>query len=163
MRQNATAVIAQKKPEKSKGRLTFTGVIGTACMLPLRAIIETCVALRIHPNILTLVGVLVNIGAAWAIGTHHFVLAGVVMKLGAYGALRVAVTLFPLFGPDGLALRVRDCAPRLLITNAEKAAIARRNGVGARIGMTTDNLASLFMANSFQSKMGKFSRFSPVS
>jgi CDP-diacylglycerol--glycerol-3-phosphate 3-phosphatidyltransferase len=79
VRQNATAVIAQKKPEKSKGRLTFTGVIGTACMLPLRAIIETCVALRIHPNVLTLVGVIINIVAAWALGVHRFVLAGVVM------------------------------------------------------------------------------------
>ena len=29
---------------------TFTGVIGAMCMLPLRAIIRTCVALRIHPE-----------------------------------------------------------------------------------------------------------------
>jgi acetyl-CoA synthetase len=39
------------------------------------------------------------------------------MKLGA-----IAVPLFTLFGPDGVKLRVGDCAPRLLITNAEKAA-----------------------------------------
>ena len=62
-----------------KSNLTFTGIIGTICWFPLKAIIAVCVALRIHPNILTLVGVLINIGAAWAIGTHHFVLAGVVM------------------------------------------------------------------------------------
>ena len=48
-------------------------------MFPLRAIIETCVALRIHPNVLTLVGVIINVGAAWALGFHRFVLAGIVM------------------------------------------------------------------------------------
>jgi CDP-diacylglycerol--glycerol-3-phosphate 3-phosphatidyltransferase len=60
-------------------RLTFTGAIGVICMFPLRAIIAACVALRIHPNTLTLVGVLVNVGAAWALGFGHFVLAGVIM------------------------------------------------------------------------------------
>jgi CDP-diacylglycerol--glycerol-3-phosphate 3-phosphatidyltransferase len=59
--------------------MTFTGVIGAICMFPLRAIIETCVALRIHPNVLTLVGVVINVGAAWALGHGHFILAGVVM------------------------------------------------------------------------------------
>lgn len=38
------------------------------------------------------------------------------MKMGA-----VAVPLFTLFGPDGIRLRVRDCRPRILVTNAEKA------------------------------------------
>jgi acetyl-CoA synthetase len=37
----------------------------------------------------------------------------------------ISVPLFTLFGPDGLRLRVDDCKPRLLITNAEKAEIAR--------------------------------------
>ena len=59
--------------------MTFTGAIGAICMLPLRAIIETSVALRIHPNVLTLVGVIINVGAAWALGHGRFVLAGVVM------------------------------------------------------------------------------------
>ena len=31
-------------------------------MFPLRAIIALCVALRIHPNTLTLIGVLINVG-----------------------------------------------------------------------------------------------------
>jgi acetyl-CoA synthetase len=35
------------------------------------------------------------------------------------------VPLFTLFGPDGLRLRVDDCAPNLLLTNAEKADTAR--------------------------------------
>ena len=59
--------------------MTFTGLIGRICMFPLRAIIATCVALRIHPNILTFVGVLINVAAAWALGLGRFVLAGVIM------------------------------------------------------------------------------------
>ena len=48
-------------------------------MFPLRAIIAACVALRIHPNILTLVGAVINVGAAWALGYGRFILAGLVM------------------------------------------------------------------------------------
>jgi phosphatidylglycerophosphate synthase len=59
--------------------MTFTGAIGALCWLPLRAIIATCVALRIHPNVLTLVGVIINVAAAWALAYRRFVLAGVVM------------------------------------------------------------------------------------
>src|SRR5438270_4146041 len=60
-------------------KTTFTGAIGAICMFPLRAIIELCVRLRIHPNVLTLVGVIVNVGAAWALGFGRFMLAGFVM------------------------------------------------------------------------------------
>jgi len=59
--------------------MTFTGLIGTICMFPLRAIIETCVALRIHPNVLTFVGVVINVVAAWALAQGQFILAGVIM------------------------------------------------------------------------------------
>jgi CDP-diacylglycerol---glycerol-3-phosphate 3-phosphatidyltransferase len=59
--------------------MTFTGAIGAACMFPLRAIIRACVALRIHPNTLTLIGVIINVGAAWALGYGRFILAGVIM------------------------------------------------------------------------------------
>jgi acetyl-CoA synthetase len=38
------------------------------------------------------------------------------MKMGA-----IAVPLFTLFGPDGIRLRVQDCDPRMVVTNAEKA------------------------------------------
>src|SRR5690606_301472 len=38
-----------------------------------------------------------------------------VMKTGA-----IAVPLFTLFGPDGIRLRVGDCAPKMLFTNDEK-------------------------------------------
>ena len=61
------------------GRMTFTGAIGAVCMYPLRAIIGASVALRIHPNVLTFVGVVINVAAAWALGFGQFLLAGVIM------------------------------------------------------------------------------------
>jgi len=77
------AVIPHPKPTpraiRPRQRLTFTGLIGTICMFPLRAIINACVALRIHPNTLTLIGVIINVGAAWALAHDRFVLAGFVM------------------------------------------------------------------------------------
>jgi len=48
-------------------------------MFPLRAIINACAALRVHPNTLTLIGVIVNVGAAWALGLNRFMLATVIM------------------------------------------------------------------------------------
>jgi CDP-diacylglycerol--glycerol-3-phosphate 3-phosphatidyltransferase len=59
--------------------MTFTAFVGTACMFPLRAIIAACVALRIHPNVLTVVGVVLNIAAAWALGVDRFIVAGLFM------------------------------------------------------------------------------------
>jgi CDP-diacylglycerol--glycerol-3-phosphate 3-phosphatidyltransferase len=59
--------------------MTFTGFIGAACMFPLRVIINASVALGIHPNVLTLIGVLINVWAAWALAVDRFVLAGVIM------------------------------------------------------------------------------------
>jgi CDP-diacylglycerol--glycerol-3-phosphate 3-phosphatidyltransferase len=63
-------------------QMTVTGLIGRVCMLPLRMIIRTSVALRIHPNVLTLIGVLINVGAACALGVDRFVLAAVIMVVG---------------------------------------------------------------------------------
>jgi CDP-diacylglycerol--glycerol-3-phosphate 3-phosphatidyltransferase len=59
--------------------MTFTGTVGRVCMLPLQAIISASVALGIHPNVLTLIGVLINIVAAWALAIDRFVLAGVII------------------------------------------------------------------------------------
>jgi CDP-diacylglycerol--glycerol-3-phosphate 3-phosphatidyltransferase len=59
--------------------MTLTGLIGRICMFPLQLIISTCVALRIHPNILTFVGLLINVAAAVALGLGRFVLAGFIM------------------------------------------------------------------------------------
>ena len=59
--------------------MTFTGFVGAVCMFPLQAIIRASVAMGIHPNVLTLIGVLINVGAAWALGRDRFLLAGVIM------------------------------------------------------------------------------------
>jgi CDP-diacylglycerol---glycerol-3-phosphate 3-phosphatidyltransferase len=59
--------------------MTFTGFIGTVCMLPLRGIINASVALGIHPNMLTLIGVLINVVAAWFLGNDQFLLGGVIV------------------------------------------------------------------------------------
>jgi CDP-diacylglycerol--glycerol-3-phosphate 3-phosphatidyltransferase len=59
--------------------MTFTGLIGRISMFPLQLIISTCVALKIHPNILTFVGLLINVVAACALGAGRFVLAGFIM------------------------------------------------------------------------------------
>ena len=48
-------------------------------MVPLRAIIRASVALGIHPNTLTLIGVLINVGAAFALGRDHFLPAAFIM------------------------------------------------------------------------------------
>ena len=61
--------------------MTFTGLIGRICLFPLQLIIRTCVALRIHPNTLTFIGVLINVAAAWALGLGKFVIAGVIMVI----------------------------------------------------------------------------------
>src|SRR5512136_357298 len=71
---------ASRRPEPAP-RMTFTGLIGRICMFPLRAIIAVCVALRIHPNTLTLIGVLINVGAAWALGYGRFRLAFAIMLI----------------------------------------------------------------------------------
>ena len=61
------------------GQMGFTGAIGAIFMFPLRIIIRVCVALRIHPNVLTLIGVCINLAAAWALARGRFVVAGVIM------------------------------------------------------------------------------------
>ena len=61
--------------------MTFTGLIGRICMFPLRLIINLCVRLKIHPNTLTFIGVLINVAAAWALALGKFVTAGVIMLI----------------------------------------------------------------------------------
>ncbi|CAN7683337.1 acyl-CoA synthetase [Bradyrhizobium sp. LjRoot220] len=53
------------------------------------------------------------------------------MKAGA-----IAVPLFTLFGPDGVKLRVDDCAPKLIVTNAEKA--PGLAGINAKVVVADD-------------------------
>src|SRR5215470_5329056 len=56
-----------------------------------------------------------------------------------FGAIKrgaIAVPLFTLFGPDGIRLRVADCMPRLIMTNAEKAAMLK--DAGSRVVVADD-------------------------
>jgi CDP-diacylglycerol--glycerol-3-phosphate 3-phosphatidyltransferase len=82
-RADAVAATREQTPrypaQTPRKRLTVTGIIGAICWFPLNAIIQLCVALRIHPNILTLIGVLINVAAGVALAARRFVLAGVVM------------------------------------------------------------------------------------
>jgi len=60
-----------------------------------------------------------------------------VAVFGAMKAGAIAVPLFTLFGPDGIRLRVHDCSPKLLLTNAEKAPMAE--GIdGTRVVVADD-------------------------
>src|SRR5262245_42788039 len=46
--------------------------------------------------------------------------------VGMFGAMKygaIAVPLFTLFGPEGLALRIHDCTPRLILTQSEPNAL----------------------------------------
>ena len=61
--------------------MTFTGAIGKAVGFPLSLIIAVCVRLRIHPNVLTFVGVLPAAWAGWQLALGHFVWAGVIMVI----------------------------------------------------------------------------------
>ena len=59
-----------------------------------------------------------------------------------FGAMQtgaISVPLFTLFGPDALRLRVDDCKPTILITNAEKAELAR-NIESLRVVVADENL-----------------------
>jgi len=75
----APATVERLTPKRPRQRLTFTGAIGAICMFPLRAIIAGCVKLRIHPNVLTFIGVVFNVMAAWALALGRFMLAFVIM------------------------------------------------------------------------------------
>jgi acetyl-CoA synthetase len=65
-----------------------------------------------------------------------------------FGAVRrgaVAVPLFTLFGPEGLALRIRDCAPRVLLV-AHDAARWRAEFPGLRVVEADDALEGALAA-----------------
>jgi CDP-diacylglycerol--glycerol-3-phosphate 3-phosphatidyltransferase len=59
--------------------LTFTGAIGAVFYFPLRQIINICIRLGIHPNLLTFIGVLISVFAGWALAQGHFLSAGLIM------------------------------------------------------------------------------------
>ena len=57
-----------------------------------------------------------------------------------YGA--VSVPLFTLFGPEGLALRLNDCSPRVLIAAAERVDALRAQFPGIEVVAADDALAA---------------------
>jgi acetyl-CoA synthetase len=62
--------------------------------------------------------------------------------LSLFGAMMmgaISVPMFTLFGLDGLRLRVDDCKPKLLITNAEKAEVAKQIE-GLKVVVANDDL-----------------------
>lgn len=80
-----------------------------------------------------------------------------VIKRGA-----IAVPLFTLFGPDGIRLRVQDCTPALLITNAEKEDAARATGharvqvYGGAFGETLKHFPGSYTSRSKASDLAVF-------
>lgn len=64
------------------------------------------------------------------------------MKMGA-----IAVPMFTLFGPDGIRLRVQDCKPRLVVTNAEKSEVVPAG----------DEMKVLVADEAFLDSLGRFS------
>ena len=61
--------------------MTFTAAVGAAFHAPLRLIIAVCVRLRIHPNVLTFTGVVINAAAGWALSQGHFLNAFWIMTV----------------------------------------------------------------------------------
>ncbi len=62
--------------------VTFTGAIGKACKTVIVQIVRGLALSRIHPNVLTFIGLLINVGAAWLLAVGQFRWAGAVI-LGA--------------------------------------------------------------------------------
>jgi CDP-diacylglycerol--glycerol-3-phosphate 3-phosphatidyltransferase len=59
--------------------MTFTSAIGTACDKIISAMVRALVLCRIHPNILTFIGLLINIVAAAVLASGRFRTAGFVI------------------------------------------------------------------------------------
>lgn len=53
----------------------------------------------------------------------------------------IAVPMFTLFGPDGIRLRVQDCQPALVVTNAQKAPDVRAGVPNVRIQVFDQDFA----------------------
>jgi CDP-diacylglycerol--glycerol-3-phosphate 3-phosphatidyltransferase len=59
--------------------VTLTGAIGFACNKVILLIVRGLALSRIHPNVLTFLGLLINVGAAWLLAVNKFRWAGVVI------------------------------------------------------------------------------------
>jgi CDP-diacylglycerol--glycerol-3-phosphate 3-phosphatidyltransferase len=59
--------------------MTYTRAIGVACNRVIRQIVRGLALSRIHPNVLTFIGLLINIAAAVLLGMGSFFAAGLVI------------------------------------------------------------------------------------
>src|SRR5579871_5387872 len=59
--------------------VTFSSVIGKVCKPIILWIVHGLALSRIHPNVLTFIGLLINVGAAWLLAVGQFRWAGVVI------------------------------------------------------------------------------------
>src|SRR6476646_10050343 len=59
--------------------MSWTGAIGWACIKVIRLIVRGLALSRIHPNVLTFLGLVINIGAAVLLASGQFRWAGVVI------------------------------------------------------------------------------------
>jgi CDP-diacylglycerol---glycerol-3-phosphate 3-phosphatidyltransferase len=59
--------------------VTFTGAIGHGCNKVILLIVRGLALSRIHPNVLTFLGLLINVGAAWLLAVNRFRWAGAVI------------------------------------------------------------------------------------
>jgi CDP-diacylglycerol---glycerol-3-phosphate 3-phosphatidyltransferase len=59
--------------------MTYTGAIGRACNKVIRPIVQGLALSRIHPNVLTFLGLVINGGAAVLLASGRFFAAGLVM------------------------------------------------------------------------------------
>ncbi len=60
-------------------KLTFTRAIGLACNKVILMIVRGLALSKIHPNVLTFLGLLINVGAAWLLAVGQFRWAGAVI------------------------------------------------------------------------------------
>src|SRR5438477_8510268 len=86
--------------------MTISSAIGAGCKRVLDAIVRTIARSKfITPNILTFVGLLINVVCAWLYGTGHFVAGGAVLILanvfdmldGSVARIQQRVTRFGAF------------------------------------------------------------------
>jgi CDP-diacylglycerol--glycerol-3-phosphate 3-phosphatidyltransferase len=59
--------------------LTFTNAIGVVCGKIIRLIVRGLALSRIHPNVLTFLGLVINVWAAWLLARGQFLSAGFVI------------------------------------------------------------------------------------
>jgi CDP-diacylglycerol---glycerol-3-phosphate 3-phosphatidyltransferase len=59
--------------------MTYTHAIGWACNKVIRLIVRGLALSKIHPNVLTFLGLVINIGAAFLLAVGQFRSAGVVI------------------------------------------------------------------------------------